>query len=174
MWEQKARLERAAILMFLRALRLHAQRELTIREQRERPDFMVTDEQGRCIGVEVTHLYHNEAEARYLNGHNTQGIHPITTLEELLDALNKGLRHKALLSYGYDPFDGLLLLIRVPSPRVQKQTILDHLEDLLLPPSAFNEIWMLFYDYDHLDWADLLQLNGKSKVKSQRSKVKSS
>lgn len=158
MREDKARLERAAMLMFLHALRLHHGRELHIVEQRERPDFLVTDERGRQIGVEVTHLYHNEEEARYLNGRATSGIHPLTTVEELLHALNRGLLNKANLSFGYAAPEGLMLLIRVPSPTVQKATILAHRERLLLHPSAFDEIWMLFYDFDRLDWADLLRL----------------
>lgn len=158
MREEKARLERAAMRMFLRALRLYNGRELHIYEQRERPDFTVVDGWRRPIGVEITHLYHNEEEARYLNGGAT-GIHPITSDGELVAALNSSLANKALLSFGYEaPDEGLMLLIRVPSPAVQKTTIIHHLPQIVLPPSAFKEIWMLFYDFDQLDWADLLQL----------------
>ncbi|MDQ4075232.1 MAG: hypothetical protein M3220_03180 [Chloroflexota bacterium] len=158
MREEKARLERAAMLMFVRALRLTYRRELQILEQRERPDFMVTNRHACFIGVEITHLYHNAEEARYLNGRSYEDIHPITTVDELLDALNRGLEKKSALSYSYDTFERLLLLIRVPSPEVQKEIIIHNLERIVVPPSAFDEIWMLFYDFDRLDWADLLQL----------------
>lgn len=158
MREEKARLERAAMLMFIRALRRHEGRDWSIYEQRERPDFLVRNARGRFIGVEVTHLYHNADEARFLNGRADEEIHPLTTVAELLDALNKSLLNKADLSFGYEAFEHLILLIRVPSPDVPKQTILDNQAHIVVPPSAFDEIWMLFYDFDHLDWADLLRL----------------
>lgn len=162
MREEKARLERAAMLMFIRAMRLKYERDLAIYEQRDRPDFFALDEAGRRIGVEVTHLYHNEEEARFLNGRAYTDFHPITSIEELLDALNRSLLKKAPLSFNYDAPDGLMLLIRVTSPQVQRTTIEAYLDRVLLPPSAFDEVWMLFYDYDHLDWADLLLLGGEN------------
>lgn len=162
MREEKARLERAAMLMFIRALRLRDERDLAIYEQRERPDFWAIDEMGRRIGVEITHLYHNEEEARFLNGRAYSDFHSITNTDELLDALNRSLQKKAPLSFNYDAPDGLILLIRVTSPQVLRATIEPHLERVLLPPSAFDEVWMLFYDYDHLDWADLLLLGGEN------------
>lgn len=159
MSEEKARLERAAMLMFQRALRLRHERELHILEQRERPDFMAENEAGRRVGVEITHLYHSEEEARFLNGRSYTDIHPITTVDLLLDALNKGLQKKSVLSYGYDSFDDLILVVRVTPPFVQKQTLIEQHARIIVPPSAFGEIWMLFYDPDHLDWADLLRLD---------------
>lgn len=158
MREEKARLERAAMLMFVRAMRLTYRRDLRIIEQRERPDFLAMGHPMHLIGVELTHLYHNAEEARFLNGRASEEIHPLTTVDELLDALNRSLHSKAALSYGYEMFDRLWLLIRVTSPEVQKRTILDHWSRIVIPPSAFHQIWMLFYDFDHLDWADLLRL----------------
>jgi hypothetical protein len=162
MREDKARLERAAMLMFIRAMRLAYERDITIYEQRERPDFWVLDETGRRVGVEITHLYHNEEEARFLNGRALTDIHPITTTNELLDALNHSLLKKAPLSFKYEAPDGLILLIRVTSPQVKKAEILANLARVQLPPAAFDEVWMLFYDFDHLDWADLLLLGGNA------------
>jgi hypothetical protein len=159
MREEKALLERAAMRMFQQALRLRYERELHIVEQRERPDFLVTDDAGRCIGVEITHLYHSEEEARFLNGRSYTDIRPIKTADLLLDALNLNLQKKAGLSYGYDQFEGLILVVRVTPPFVQKQVIIEHHERLVVPRSAFEEIWMLFYDPDELDWAELLRLD---------------
>lgn len=146
------------MLMFVRAMRLTYKQEWHIYEQRERPDFLMRGPERRWIGIEVTHLYHNAEEARYLNGRTDEEIHPLTTPEELVDALNRGLAKKAELSYGYTPFQRLILLIRVPSPEVRKSRVLEYLPEIVVPASAFDEIWMLFYDYDHLDWADLLRL----------------
>jgi hypothetical protein len=159
MREEKSRLERAAMLMFLRALRLNYGRELHIWEQRERPDFVARGPWGKWVGVEITHLYHNEEEARYLNGRAPEGIHPLTSVAQLVDALNRSLQNKALRSYGYEAHEELILLIRVPSPEVQKSVVMAHRDQVSVPESAFDEIWMLFYDYDHLDWADLLRLD---------------
>lgn len=146
------------MLMFVRALRVTTGRRLFLLEQRERPDFLAQDALGRQIGVEITHLYQNEAEARFLNGRATDEIHPITNVDELLDALNRGLEKKAALSSGYDSFDALQLLIRVTSPDVPRQQLEAHLDRIIMPPSAFDEVWLLFYDFDHLDWNNLLQL----------------
>lgn len=158
MREDKARLERAAMLMFVRALRLAHRRELQIVEQRERPDFVGRDRAHLLVGVEITHLYHSEEEARFLNGRSDLAIHPLTTAAELLDALNRTLDKKATLSHQYERFGALWLLIRVSSPEVPKRRVAELLHRVRVPPSAFDEIWMLFYDFDHLDWADLLQL----------------
>lgn len=160
MREDKARLERAAMLMFIRAMRLKYGRTLSIYEQRERSDFWALDEAGRQVGVEITHLYHNEEEARFLNGRALTDIHPITTTDGFLDALNRSLLKKAPLSFNYEAPDGLMLLIRVTSPQVKKAEIEANLARVQMPPSAFDEVWMLFYDYDELDWADLLLLSG--------------
>lgn len=157
--EEKARLERAAMLMFVRAMRLTYEQEWHIHEQRERPDFLMRGPLQEWVGIEVTHLYHNEEEARFLNGRADEEIHPLTTSDELLDALNRGLAKKALLSYGYDTFERLILLIRVSSPEVRKARVVEYLPRVVVPTSAFDEIWMLFYDYSHLDWADLLRLD---------------
>jgi hypothetical protein len=53
----------------------------------------------------------------------------------------------------------LILVVRVTPPFVQKQVIIEQHERLVVPASAFEEIWMLFYDPDELDWADLLRLD---------------
>ena len=158
MREERERLERAAMQMFVRALRVTTGRRLYLLEQRERPDFLVEDGWGRKIGVEITHLYHNEAEARYLNGREGENIHPLTSVEELVFALNRNLAKKAALSIGYDTFDALYLLIRVTSPDVPKSQVVLRLDEIVVPNSAFDEIWLLFYDWDHLDWNVLLQL----------------
>ncbi|MFC2021558.1 hypothetical protein ACFLU1_07280, partial [Chloroflexota bacterium] len=115
-------------------------------------------ESGQTIGIEVKHLFYDPDEAKILLGRSTKPNHNQMNTTELITTLNKLLEVAAESAESYDFNEKIFIIIRVASPIFDKSTFDMFEEDIIIPPSVFNEIWLIFYDSSKHAWGNLKYL----------------
>lgn len=157
--DEKWLMEESAALALVEIFNLQQGTYFEIVAHFDRPDVVIEDKKsGQRIGVEVTHLFYDDAEARMFLGRSRQENHPPEYIEEYINRLNGLLQQKAEKAKGYGHADPLALLIRVVSPVFHTHDFKVYASKIIVPASDFKYIWLLFYDFIAHRWTVLEQL----------------
>jgi len=127
----------------------------------DRPDIVIENQiDGTRLGVEVTHLFYDSEEARYVFGRSREPDHPPAPeyIEGYVRRLNALLQQKSEKAKGYNHEYPLALLIRVVSPLFHMCNFQVYSSSIVVPPSDFQIIWLLFYDFVQRRWTLLKRL----------------
>ena len=141
--QEKLDMESAAVQSFLLAYNAREHASYQIKEHRDRPDFILVDDRGAEMALEVTHFFDSEEEARDLV-HGlpmTEGPHDVAAEVQRLDAL---LAHKAQEALEYDVPGPISLLVRIASPYFDAAEFRRQAGAVHVPPGAYQKVWLLF------------------------------
>ncbi|MFK7693098.1 hypothetical protein [Paenibacillus sp. HJGM_3] len=146
---EKWLLERDAIRQFIALYNANIAADSPIRllYQRERPDAVVEYTRSRRkLGVEITHLYYNEYEAKQLLGRAAPGSFGPESFDQLLIELNHRIERKeakyASVSLEYP----IALLIRNASPTYGLTEFIANADRMARSHHIFQSIWLLTRD----------------------------
>ncbi len=160
-YEIKKALEREAIQLFVRLYNRQHSRQYRLLYLQERPDAVLEDRAGAKLGMEITHLYCSEEEARELMGHagSEKSVLAACTFDVLLRALNERVRRKQEKRKAYQDGYPISLLIRSMQPLFRTEHFLEAKDKLYAPDAegGFETIWLLTRGQDG-EW-QLLALN---------------
>lgn len=156
---EKWMIEESAALALVETLNFQQGTSYEILIHADRPDIVIEDRRnGTRLGVEVTHLFYDSEEARFLLGRSQKQGHSPEYIEEYIRRLNALLQQKSQKAKGYNHEYPLALLIRVVSPVFHLYDFKIYASRIVVPPSDFQIIWLLFYDFLERRWALLEQL----------------
>jgi hypothetical protein len=157
--DEKERIEREALVYFLRLYNRKLGGKYRLHVKRERPDFEVADKlTGKILGVEISHIFHDKKEAMMILGRDESRIHGIITALDHVKVLMDILKKKASKVENY-PFEGpVILVLRDFSLTFDAQTIFDARLGLKVPPSAYREIWYLSRTHPERKWDEIVRL----------------
>lgn len=157
--DEKWLMEESAALALIEALNLQLGTSFQLVEHWDRPDVVIEEQaSGQRIGVEVTHLFYDDEEARMFVGRSREENHAPEYIGEYIRRLNALLKQKAEKAKGYAHKDPLGLLVRVVSPIFHTHDFRVYADRVVVPPSDFQYIWLLFYDFLAHRWAVLERL----------------
>jgi len=156
---EKRALERAAAEWFLQRYNELVHKVFRITILQERPDVVVEAADGTVIGIEVTHLYYDDLEAKMLLGRSVEEFHRPENFTELLDQLDRLLKKKLEVGRKYPWDHPLFLIIRSVSPVFTGEDFAGIEKYVALPTGIYDEIWLLVRDeVNDEDWSDLIRL----------------
>lgn len=144
--DEKQILERDAIELFINISRAGRGVDYRIIAKQESPDFVLADEFGNMIGVEVTHIFYDSEEAKMLLGRSDRKTHGLENLDGFIAELNIALKKKGEKGNNYEFDYPLSLLIRNASPLWGLSDIEHSLDKLQVPTGIYQEIWILTRD----------------------------
>ena len=157
--DEKWLIEESAALALVEILNFQQGTSYEIFMHADRPDIVIENQlDGTRLGVEVTHLFYDSEEARLIFGRSHEQSHPPEYIEEYIRRLNALLQQKSVKAKGYNHEYPLALLIRVVSPLFHKGDFQAYASRIVVPPSDFQIIWLLFYDFLEQRWTLLEQL----------------
>jgi hypothetical protein len=157
--DEKWLIEEGAAQALIELLNKRQGKSYKIVKHADRPDIIIENQQdGTRLGVEVTHLFYDSEEARAVFGRSLLPNHPPEFIEEYIRRLNLLLQQKSEKVKGYCHQDPLALLIRVVSPVFHMVDFEAYVSRIIVPPSDFEIIWLLFYDFQVRSWAQLVRL----------------
>lgn len=144
---EKRRLEREAVKLFISLYNDRCEGRVRLLYQRERPDAVLEDTRSRGkIGVEITHLYFNECEAKQLLGRSNQEDCGPESFDQLLVELNGRIVRKeskfASVALEYP----ISLLIRNASPMYGLSQFIANADRMARSHHIFQAIWLLTRD----------------------------
>lgn len=142
----KKQLERDAVDLFIGLYNQTADNRLRLLYQREKPDAVLMDSRGNKLGLEITHLFYSEQEARQLFQREHRSIICIESIDTLIDSLNQLVVRKEAKSAGYSSDYPLALLIRNLSPSFGWSDFNQAWDKIAAPSAAFIQIWLLIRD----------------------------
>lgn len=143
---EKRKLEKKAIELFVRCFKETYGIEYRLVQQQERPDAIVEDENGKRLGLEVTHLFYDDLEVKMLLGRSEQQTHGLETFENEIKKLNILLEKKGRTGLGYSNEYPCSLLIRNSSPIWTKEDFEGVISRIKPPRSLYQDIWFLTRD----------------------------
>ncbi|MGC7870330.1 hypothetical protein ACPUYX_02235 [Desulfosporosinus sp. SYSU MS00001] len=156
---EKWLIEEGAAQALVALLNSQQGKDYRIIKHADRPDIVIENQQnGRRLGVEVTHLFYDSDEARAVFGRSRAQSHPPEYIEEYIRRLNVLLEQKSEKAKGYSHENPLALLIRVVSPVFHMVDFEVYASKIQVPPSDFAIIWLLFYDFQARAWTLLERL----------------
>ena len=157
--DEKWLIEESAAQALVEILNLQQGMKYEIVEHTDRPDIVLENLlDGTRLGVEVTHLFYDSDEARFILGRSHEQVHPPEYIEEYIRRLNALLQQKSEKAKGYSHEYPLALLIRVVSPLFHMLNFKAYESRIVVPSSDFKIIWLLFYDFLERRWTLLKQL----------------
>lgn len=139
----KKKLEREAVDLFISLYNKTADNRLRLLYQQEKPDAVLMDSWGSKLGLEITHLFYSEQEARQLFLREHRSIICIESIDSLIESLNQLVLRKEAKSKGYSSDYPLALLIRNLSPSFGWSDFNNAWDKIAAPSAAFTEIWLL-------------------------------
>lgn len=143
---EKRKLEKAAIELFVLCFKKTYGIEYRLVQQQERPDAIVEDGNGKRLGLEITHLFYDELEAKMLLGRSQQQIHGLENFDDHLKELDCLLEKKVRTGLGYSTQYPCSLLIRNAS-RIWTKEDFDGVISKIKPTrSLYKDIWLLTTD----------------------------
>lgn len=142
----KKMLEREAVTLFIKLYNQTADNRLRLLYQQEKPDAVLTDSKGRKLGVEITHLFYSELEARQMFQQDYRSMLCVESFDNLLNTLNQLVLRKEAKSVGYSSAYPLALLIRNLSPSFGWSDFNQAWDKIREPSAAFTDIWLLTRD----------------------------
>ena len=143
---EKLRLEKAAIELFVRCFKKAHGKEYKLIQQQERPDAILEDEDGNRMGLEVTHLFHDELEVKMLLGRSEQQIHGLENFEDHIIMLSSLLEKKGRTGLCYTSEYPCSLLIRNASPIWTSEDFEGYISRIKAPESLYENVWLLTTD----------------------------
>lgn len=156
--EEKWALEREAAELFVESQNQSDGTNLVLEKHSDKPDFIARDDFGRTVGIEITHLFYDDDEARLLLGRTMSPHLPEEDAREIIEVLNRRLAQKEEKARKYKFDHSMILVIRVASPVFDKATF-DEFQTLIkVPQSVFDQIWLLFNDESGVAEDNLKQL----------------
>ena len=157
--DEKWLIEEGAALALVEVLNTQQGTNYEIILHADRPDIVIENQlDSSRLGVEVTHLFYNSDEARFVFGRSHEQGHPPEYIENYIRRLNALLQQKSEKAKGYSHEYPLALLIRVVSPLFHMYDFKAYASRIIVPPSDFKIIWLLFYDFLVRRWTILEQL----------------
>lgn len=154
--EEKWALEREAAQTFIAAYNELNHSHFTLTKHTDKPDFVATEKDtNQTVGVEITHLFYDDEEAKLLLDRSEHNYLELVETGELINVLNKRLATKAEKGSKYDFSEPMILVVRVASPLVTKSDFEKLGQQVVVPESVFEHIWILFRD----DTDNVLQLS---------------
>lgn len=158
-FDEKWLIEEGAAQSLVEVLNRRQGNNYRIVRHTDRPDIVIENgEDGSRLGVEVTHLFYDAEEARYVLGRSDSREHSPEYIEEYVRRLNALLLQKSEKAKGYSHEYPLALLIRVVSPLFHMCDFNAYTANIVIPPSDFRVIWLLFYNFIERRWTLLEQL----------------
>jgi len=142
----KKKLEREAVDLFVRLYNQTADNRLRLLYQQEKPDAVLMDSRGNKLGLEITHLFYSEQEARQLFQREHRSIiclESTESIDTLIESLNQLVLRKEEKSIGYSSDYPLALLIRNQSPSFGWSDFNLAWDKIAAPSGAFTEVWLL-------------------------------
>lgn len=139
----KKSLEREAVDLFINLYNQTANNRLRLLYQQEKPDAVLMDSRGNKIGLEITHLFYSEQEARQLFQREHRSILCVESIDTLIESLNQLVLRKEAKSTGYSPDYPITLLIRNLSPCCGWSDFNEAWDQIIPPSTAFLEVWLL-------------------------------
>jgi len=142
----KKKLEREAVDLFVRLYNSTADNRLRLLYQQEKPDAVLMDSRGNKLGLEITHLFYSEQEARQLFQREHRSIiclESTESIDTLIESLNQLVLRKEAKSTGYSSDYPLALLIRNLSPSFGWSDFNLAWDKIAVPSGAFTEVWLL-------------------------------
>lgn len=143
---EKLQLERAAVREFIRLHNVRQPVKLRLLYQHDRPDAVLQTSRGDKLGLEITHLFYDAAEAKALLGRPDGMASGPVTLAHLIAQLNELIKRKESKKQAYDPSYPISLLIRNASPTFQLTEIWAAREHIHKPNDIFLDTWFLTRD----------------------------
>jgi len=157
--DEKWLIEEGAALALVELLNLQQGTKYEIYKHSDRPDIILENQfDGSRLGVEVTHLFYDSDEARFIFGRSQEKVHSPEHIEEYISRLNALLQQKSEKAKGYNHEYPLALLIRIVSPLFHMLNYNTYESRIVVPTSDFKIIWLLFYDFVERRWTRLKQL----------------
>lgn len=159
--DEKWLIEESAALALVEILNIQQGKNYEIYMHGDRPDIVLENQtDGTRLGVEVTHLFYDSEEARIVFGRSREQSHPPAPeyIVGYVRRLNALLQQKSEKAKGYNHEYPLALLIRVVSPVFHMCNFNAYKSSIVVPPSDFQIIWLLFYDFVERRWTLLKQL----------------
>jgi hypothetical protein len=157
--DEKWLIEESAALALVEILNLQQGMKYEIFKHADRPDIVIENQlDGTRLGVEVTHLFYDSDEARFILGRSREAVHPPEYMDEYILRLNTLLQQKSEKAKGYNHEYPLALLIRVVSPLFHMLNFNAYDSKIVVPTSDFKIIWLLFYDFLERRWTLLKRL----------------
>ncbi|MFC0214129.1 hypothetical protein ACFFK0_17005 [Paenibacillus chartarius] len=146
-FREKKLLERTAIRIFLQRHNERYEPAMRLLYQQERPDAVLENTKTRGkIGLEITHLFYDEYEAKMVLGRQATMQCEIGGLDKLIGELNERIRVKEGKFAAYSHDYPLSLLIRNASPAFRLTDILERKELICKSAGLFEHIWFLSRD----------------------------
>lgn len=145
--KEKLQLEEDAIKLFLKFYNSQTDDKLEKKKHQDRPDFILFNPvTGKDIGVEVSHVFYDDEEAKMLLGRPYTLTHGKIDLSELSFVLNTRLLDKSQDAQDYPYNEEMMLIIRIASPIFNKESfnLLD--DKIIIPQNRFSQIWLVFED----------------------------
>lgn len=140
--KEKHDLEKAAVNWFLPQYNI-LKGEIYSVDWQERPDAVLKYSDGRKLGIEITHLYYDQEESRYIFGRSNKKQLGTQCFINLLNKLNDELEKKAKKSFEYECDFPISLLIRSASDIFIAPDFKRAKSSIIIPKNAFKEIWLL-------------------------------
>ncbi|HBY19413.1 MAG TPA: hypothetical protein DEG71_00050 [Clostridiales bacterium] len=154
---EKEWLEKSLISYFIKAINNMHNTNYSITIHRDRPDFIIGDTlQNKNFGVEITHLFYDEEEAKELLGHVPMINSKVENIEHYINILNKLLNKKAHKAKAYDHSHELVLLVGITSPLFTWGDFENSREYIVIPQNDFSIICLVFFNEEHQNWEDLM------------------
>ncbi|EHB68481.1 MULTISPECIES: hypothetical protein [Paenibacillus] len=149
--DEKYALEEAAVSIYMNLYNLNHKDKLEIAERRECPDFVLKNEKGDFMGLEVAHLFYNSEEAKMILGRSTNEIHGLENSKDYIETLNGLLKQKEKKILKYETIYPITLLIRNASPIFGMSCFLRE-KNLIYKPSKYTNVWFVSKDGNYNDW----------------------
>jgi hypothetical protein len=157
--DEKWLIEESAALALVEILNFQQGTSYEIFRHADRPDIVIENRlDGTRLGVEVTHLFYDSDEARFVFGRSHEQGHSPEYIDEYIRRLNALLLQKSEKAKGYNHEYPLALLVRVVSPLFHSYDFEVYASRIVVPPSDFQIIWLLFYDFLVRRWTLLKRL----------------
>jgi len=155
---EKKKLERAAFDYFINAYNRQSGTTFAFRKHHDKPDIIAIDDNETILGIEITHLYYGDEEAKLLLGRSDKDMFGPVTLEGLIANLNELLKEKIRQAKNYKFNEDVILVIRAASPVFEISDFERLREKINIPKNTFSEIWLLAHDAKEGAWKGLRQL----------------
>lgn len=157
--DEKWLLEQAAAENFVSTINNMYSTSYEILKHTDKPDILIGDQAtGDKIGVEITHLFYDDEEAKTLLGKSPEIHNGLESAISLIGNLNRLLEQKAKKARGYDHNYQLALLVRVVSPVFDKKYFDRYESYIKVPDSDYRHIWLLFFDSENRGWNSIKTL----------------
>ncbi|MBD0379475.1 hypothetical protein [Paenibacillus sedimenti] len=154
---EKKALEQTAIDIFMELYNLNHEQPLKLVRQQEKPDALLEDAEQNRVGLEVTHLFYDEEEARLMMARSELPKPGTEVLDRFIHVINDRVRSKEEKFKDYSHEQPCMLLIRNVSLLFGMSDVLGRKHKLALPRGQFTQVWLLSRDFTP-DWL-LINLN---------------